>query len=217
MVELDSLQQYLHQLPPKYEAVSTTELCANDDAAPESSQNPSDDSANGETGQPLIAVDLNLPSPAQILDQLLTRPSNCHDKAGSCELCADALDDARQTPCGHTFCNTCIRTALTQRDTCPTCDIELFFPFATYSHSPKQCFKVCLKKLGAALVICLRVLAGIFSILALIIAVVGAANEGGSGSMGAQNCLEIPQAGMRWACYGDCSNSGGGRDVGDMV
>ena len=87
MIQPDTLQQYLHQLPPKYEAVNTTDI----DAASECSQKPNVDVVSEESERTTSASSLNLPSPAQVLGQVLTQPSVHDDKTGRCEPCAQPL------------------------------------------------------------------------------------------------------------------------------
>ena len=42
-----------------------------------------------------------------------------------CAICADVLQDACITECGHTFCSNCIKTSLESSNTCPNCRIEV--------------------------------------------------------------------------------------------
>jgi E3 ubiquitin-protein ligase RFWD2 len=38
-----------------------------------------------------------------------------------CAICMSLLTDPFVTPCGHTFCHTCLSTHLQTGTTCPTC------------------------------------------------------------------------------------------------
>lgn len=69
MIQSDTLQQYLHELPHKYEAVNTPDI----DAASEASQTSDVDLVSQEFYQPSNNVNMNLPSPAQILALVLPR------------------------------------------------------------------------------------------------------------------------------------------------
>ena len=40
-------------------------------------------------------------------------------------VCREAIKDPVATGCGHMFCNACLKTALEERATCPTCRAEV--------------------------------------------------------------------------------------------
>jgi hypothetical protein len=64
-----------------------------------------------------------LPSPSQIIDLTLSVPTLTIEAAKEpCPICWDTLTDPRATPCGHIFCNDCIRRAMSHNeDNCPSC------------------------------------------------------------------------------------------------
>ena len=42
-----------------------------------------------------------------------------------CPICWEGLKNPSRTPCGHSFCDDCIRTALTHKRECPTCRLPV--------------------------------------------------------------------------------------------
>ena len=78
---------------------------------------------------PSAARKPTLPSPSQTLDKFLQAPSaaaRTRCSSNICAICRDPLHDPRETPCGHLFCNDCIRHALSSSDHCPLCRTLLF-------------------------------------------------------------------------------------------
>lgn len=63
------------------------------------------------------------PSPSQIIDRILHTPALTANVAKeTCPICLETLTDSRATPCGHLFCNACIRRAISHgEDNCPYC------------------------------------------------------------------------------------------------
>ena len=64
-------------------------------------------------------------SPAEALNSILAPTT---PRKGKCIICHDRYARPVKTPCGHIFCDICIRTALSQRDSCPYCQRALFKP-----------------------------------------------------------------------------------------
>ncbi|KAF2726306.1 hypothetical protein K431DRAFT_5937 [Polychaeton citri CBS 116435] len=70
-------------------------------------------------------------TPSQILSSMLEpiTPLIVDDEEtqddGECPICLETFADAVQTPCGHIFCDRCIRKALSLSDQCPLCKHRL--------------------------------------------------------------------------------------------
>lgn len=54
------------------------------------------------------------------------------DRDFLCPICLDTMEDAFLTRCGHSFCYSCIKTHLNNRNNCPSCaqylTIDLIVP-----------------------------------------------------------------------------------------
>jgi hypothetical protein len=58
-------------------------------------------------------------SPTAKITSVLTNTHSPPDDI--CAICMDTFTRPVKLPCNHIFCDTCIRTSLSQRDTCPYC------------------------------------------------------------------------------------------------
>lgn len=68
----------------------------------------------------------HLPTRKEFLVSGLTI-STQRETLGSCPICRDRLFEAVRLPCGHIYCDSCIRAALdTDHGTCPYCQQPLF-------------------------------------------------------------------------------------------
>lgn len=54
-------------------------------------------------------------------DIMLRKDKHVSEAALRCPICWNDIQDPVQTPCGHHFCEDCIKTALTFKKECPTC------------------------------------------------------------------------------------------------
>lgn len=55
-----------------------------------------------------------------------------------CQICYSLLYDPLTTPCGHTFCRTCLLRAIDHSPLCPTCRSPMPPPFANIFHAPRN-------------------------------------------------------------------------------
>lgn len=55
-----------------------------------------------------------------------------------CQICYSALFDPLTTPCGHTFCRTCLLRSIDHSSACPTCRAPMPPPFANTFHAPRS-------------------------------------------------------------------------------
>ncbi|BFZ56496.1 hypothetical protein PYCC9005_003543 [Savitreella phatthalungensis] len=55
-----------------------------------------------------------------------------------CQICYGSLYDPLTTPCGHTFCRTCLLRSVDHTPTCPTCRATVPPPFANLYHAPRS-------------------------------------------------------------------------------
>lgn len=55
-----------------------------------------------------------------------------------CQICYSALYDPLTTPCGHTFCRTCLLRSVDHSPACPTCRATMPPPFANLYHAPRS-------------------------------------------------------------------------------
>ena len=55
-----------------------------------------------------------------------------------CQICYSSLYDPLTTPCGHTFCRTCLLRSVDHTPTCPTCRSAIPPPFANLYHAPRS-------------------------------------------------------------------------------
>lgn len=77
-------------------------------------------------------------SPADAISSILSRVDTTHATSELCALCIDELVRPVATPCGHVYCNSCIRSALSHRDICPLCTRKLFDPMDAYGVEPAE-------------------------------------------------------------------------------
>lgn len=55
-----------------------------------------------------------------------------------CQICYCALHDPLTTPCGHSFCRSCLLRSIDHSPTCPTCRAPMPPPFANMFHAPRS-------------------------------------------------------------------------------
>lgn len=55
-----------------------------------------------------------------------------------CQICYSAVYDPLTTPCGHTFCRTCLLRSVDHSPACPTCRATMPPPFANLYHAPRS-------------------------------------------------------------------------------
>lgn len=89
-------------------------------------------------------------SPADIMSSVLCAVRDPSSIRGDiCPICKDTFVRPTTTPCRHTYCNTCIRSALAHQDACPLCARRLFTPLADEKTGPLDTTAF-LQRLGAA-------------------------------------------------------------------
>lgn len=76
-----------------------------------------------------VATDTNS-VPATLLPDILSELD--------CQICYSPLYDPLTTPCGHTFCRTCLLRSMDHSPACPTCRTAMPPPFANVFHAPRS-------------------------------------------------------------------------------